>query len=275
MYEVCDGEDKEVKYFCACNKCFKVYQYKDSNGKHYGTRNLLEHSRKCVAGSRKSQLQIHQCVPHKVQLSKGDASNLKRKAVQYCVNGYHSFRAVEHEGLVDIMQLCVDYGAKYGKFRIADEMVKRNAVAREASSLAGEVKQQLASRLKDPVEDGTVSLTVDMYTDDYRKKSYLDIHASWIDRDFTFHHSALAVRHFGTDSHTGSHVLLHCDTLSAFKSEVEACRFSLQYLSQHISLPPALLNCNCLVLSNPGLKLICFQMLSVNCSTYLFAFVAA
>jgi len=21
-----------VKYFCACNKCFKVYQYKDSNG---------------------------------------------------------------------------------------------------------------------------------------------------------------------------------------------------------------------------------------------------
>lgn len=203
VYEVCDGEDKEVKYYCACSKCFKVYQYKDSNGKHFGTRNLLEHTRRCVGSSRKPQLKINQCVPQKVQLSKGDVLNLKRKAVQYCVDGYHSFRAIEHKGLINMMQTCVDYGAKYGKFRIEDEMVKRNTVAREVSSLASEVKQQLATKLKEPAEDGTVSLTVDMYTDDYRKKSYLDIHASWIEKDFSFHHAALAVRHFGTEAHTG------------------------------------------------------------------------
>ena len=202
VYEVVDGDEKEVKYFCACSKCFKVYQYKDSNGKHFGTRNLLEHTRRCV-GSRKSQLQIYQCVPRKVQLSKGDVANLKRKAVQYCVEGYQSFRAIEHDGLMNIMQTCVDYGAKYGKFQIADEMVKRNTVAKEASSLACEVKRQLASRMKDPTEDGTVAVTIDLYTDDYRKKSYLDIHASWIDNDFSYHHAALAVKHFGTEAHTG------------------------------------------------------------------------
>ena len=203
VYEVCDGADNEVKYFCACNKCFKVYQYKDNNRKHFGTHNLLEHTQRCVGGSKKTQMKMDQCIPRKVQLSKGDVSNLKRKAVEYCIDGYHSFRAIEHKGLMNIMQTCVDYGAKYGKFQIKDEMMKRNTVAREASSLACEVKQQLASQLKDPAEDGTVSLTVDMYTDDYRKKSYLDIHASWIDKDFTFHHSALAVHHFGTEAHTG------------------------------------------------------------------------
>ena len=31
VYEVCEGVDKEVKYFCTCVKCLKVYQYKDSN----------------------------------------------------------------------------------------------------------------------------------------------------------------------------------------------------------------------------------------------------
>jgi len=36
-----------------------------------------------------------------------------------------------------------------------------------------------------------------MYTDDYRKQSYLDVHVSWIDRQFQKHHAALAVRHFG------------------------------------------------------------------------------
>jgi len=52
------------------------------------------------------------------------------------------------------------------------------------------------------VEDGTVSLTVDMYTDDYRKQAYLDVHAVWIERDYSVQHAALAVRHFWN---TGAH----------------------------------------------------------------------
>lgn len=136
-------------------------------------------------------------------LSKADSSNLKRKSVEYCVEGFHSFRSIEHTGLTNLMQMCVDYGAKYGKFDIKEEMVKRNTISRETETLASQVKSELKTRLVEPKQDGTVSLTIDMYTDDYRKKSYLDIHASWIDRNFDFHHSALAVRHFGTEAHTG------------------------------------------------------------------------
>jgi len=74
--------------------------------------------------------------------------------------------------------------------------------------LASQVKSELAVRLKDPAAYGTVSVCIDMYTDDYRKKSYLDIYASWIDKDFTFHHAALAVCHFGTLAHTGIILIL-------------------------------------------------------------------
>ena len=34
------------------------------------------------------------------------------------------------------------------------------------------------------IEDGTVSLCTDMHMEDYRKQSYLDMHVSWIDRQF-------------------------------------------------------------------------------------------
>jgi len=37
VYKICDGKDKELKYFCACSKCFKVYQYKDNSRKHSKT----------------------------------------------------------------------------------------------------------------------------------------------------------------------------------------------------------------------------------------------
>jgi hypothetical protein len=50
-------------------------------------------------------------------------------------------------------------------------------------------------------------LCLDLYTDDYRKKAYLDVHACWIDRDFTLAHAAMAVRHFGIDAHTGDNIL--------------------------------------------------------------------
>ena len=47
---------------------------------------------------------------------------------------------------------------------------------------------------------------LDMYTDDYRKQTYIDVHCNWIDRDFSTHHTALAVKHFGTSVHTGQNI---------------------------------------------------------------------
>ena len=67
----------------------------------------------------------------KSQVSNHDIELLKRKEVEYCVGGYHSFRSVEHSGLLNSLQTCVNFGAKYGKFYIEDVMLKRKAVADE------------------------------------------------------------------------------------------------------------------------------------------------
>jgi len=45
-----------------------------------------------------------------------------------------------------------------------------------------------------------------MYTDDHCKQSYLDIHCNWVERDYSCHHAALAVRHFGHDAHTAQNI---------------------------------------------------------------------
>jgi len=44
-----------------------------------------------------------------------------------------------------------------------------------------------------------------MYTDDFRKQSY--VHAAWVERDFSRHHAALAVQHFGSAAHTADNIL--------------------------------------------------------------------
>lgn len=65
-------------------------------------------------------------------------------------------------------------------------------------------ERELRSDLR--ISDGTVSICLDLYTDDYRKQAYLDVHCNWIDRDFSSHHTALAVKHFGTNAHTGQNI---------------------------------------------------------------------
>jgi len=68
------------------------------------------------------------------------------------------------------------------------------------------VKQKLKDRLASEILDETVALCLYLYTDDYGKKAFLDVHASWIDKEFKIHHAALAIRHFGTASHTGDNI---------------------------------------------------------------------
>lgn len=71
----------------------------------------------------------------------------------------------------------------------------------------------LSDMLKESIEDGTVSLCLDMYTDDFKKRSYLDVHATWVTRSFENKHGILAVRHFGTESHTGGNIRRSFDNI--------------------------------------------------------------
>jgi len=96
-------------------------------------------------------------------------STLKRKQVEYCVDGYNLFRSVEHKGLLNLLQTCVDYGAKYGKFDMAQILYSRDAVSRVTVSMAAEMKTRLVKQLEPMVQDSTVSMCLDMYTDDYQK----------------------------------------------------------------------------------------------------------
>ena len=105
-----------------------------------------------------------------------------------------------------MLQTCVDLGAKYGKIDISKSLVKRNTVSRATSALSTQLKNKLKDLLQQPIADGTVSASLDLYTDDYRKCAYLDVHSCWISRDFDTHHASLAVRHFGTEAHTGSNI---------------------------------------------------------------------
>ena len=228
VYQQADATNDECALnYCACNKCYKVYQLKDSAGRPLGTKNLIEHAKRCAGALSHKQLQIQQCMSHIPTLSTSDLTLLKQRQAEYCFEGYNSFRSVEHKGLLNLMQTCVDFGARYGKIDVKSVAFKRKAVANEVTSMATKLKSAIHKHLQQPIIDGTVSLCIDMYTDDFRKRSYIDVHASWIDVDFILQHTALAIRHFGTAAHTGDNICsIVNEILDEFSLSVEDTPFT-------------------------------------------------
>jgi len=108
-----EGKEREVKYYCACSKCYKVYQYKDPSGKNFGTKNMIDHMKRCnglrfASASLQNQLQLSQTMKQKPQFSSSELATMKGRMVEYCVNVYNSSKAVENTGLNNLMQSCID-----------------------------------------------------------------------------------------------------------------------------------------------------------------------
>lgn len=131
VYEKGVESEDLIQNVTCCNKCFKCYQLKDARGRPNGTKNLIDHLGRCSGPVSQGQLQLTQCLKSTPNISKNDMETLKRKQVEYCVDGYNSFRSVEHKGLLNLLQTCVDYGAKYGTFDLAKILYSiMSAVAR-------------------------------------------------------------------------------------------------------------------------------------------------
>jgi len=99
---------------------------------------------------------------------------VKQLEVKYCLDGYHLFRSVEHNGLHGLLQTSVDTGMKYGKINVDEFLTGRKVILCKACQMAKRVKNAVIERVKQPIDDGMISMSIDLYTDDYRKKAFLD-----------------------------------------------------------------------------------------------------
>jgi len=126
--------------------------------------------------------------------------------------------------LPDIIRLCRqrtmglgmnckrDLGTQYVKFDVGEILTGWKAVSCETKNLATKTKDVIKSWLES-IDDSTVAMSIDMYTNDFKKKAYLDVHRTWVERDFKCHHAVLAIPHFGNDAHTTINISTAVDAI--------------------------------------------------------------
>ena len=109
-----------------------------------------------------------------------------------CALGYQSFHSLESEGLFKLALTFIDLGAKRGRFKVSIQdgtLFGRNAVQSHCLLKAKAMQTKLRDSLHEPICFSAVALTTDLWTDSFRKLSYLDMHAFWVSNDFSLKQS--------------------------------------------------------------------------------------
>jgi hypothetical protein len=86
----------------------------------------------------------------------------------------HSFRSVEHTGLLDLAQACVEIGSQHGQIDIRDVWFGRNTIQSECVRKFKQYRTSIETLLRANVQDRSIAATTDLWRDDYVGRYYLD-----------------------------------------------------------------------------------------------------
>ena len=186
---------------CSICKCILKHDSKSTGSSH-----AKRHTEHCKPSKGKQELLTSLLNKKTLKLNESEKVNIKNAELQFCVRGYHSFNSLENDGLVTLLQTFANTAAKHGRFDVKDALYGRNTISSFCKEKVVIVKDSLRLKRQEPKEAESISVTLDLWTSNFNNKSYIDVHAFWVDDLFQLKHQCLAVSHFGTERHTAENI---------------------------------------------------------------------
>lgn len=168
--EITDQNDQLVKEAIYCVRCSRVFKY---NPRSNGTTQILNHG--CLS-DKSAQTKIDGFTTTKKVISEADKNQLKMSSVSLCTKDFRPFEAISGIGLFTLIKTCIFLGAKYGNLedsQIRSLLPSSHTISRTISQLASQVNNLLFVKVADITKRFGISLTTDVWTDNFRRISYL------------------------------------------------------------------------------------------------------
>lgn len=201
---VFDGKVK-INDIVACFACKKVYSY---TGHKSGTSNLLKHS--CEIGqssiitylSTKRDAKVPEVPP-----------NLKTVATEKLINLVSKdilpFEVACGSGFLETAQFLIDVGAKYGAVSAKELLPHPTTISRNLKETAERLRETVSEEVKNVFRKVGGALTVDLWTDSYRKMNYMGVTAHYINYEGKLEDRVLCTRNFESEiKKTGENIRL-------------------------------------------------------------------
>lgn len=132
---------------------------------------------------------------------------ITEKCVEFCCRDIRPFYVVSGQGFERLAQELINVGATYGRVSAQSILPHHSTVSKACIEKADERREVLAQTLKDALKNGDVAMSTDMWTDDYRKTSYIAITCHFITDDYNLVGKTLTTALFPVvDAKTGKNI---------------------------------------------------------------------
>ena len=207
-------ENGERIDFVQCKNCKAVLSY---SSRKTGTSTLARHTTRCE-GSDESGLPLpgpdqpsvatfFTARPKVMPLTQKVKQNVTKKCVYFCCKDIRPFNIVNGDGFVELAQELIYVGATYGNVAVSSVMPCNVTISNRCGDMAQERRDDLSLTLQSLLDDGTVAMTTDMWTCDYRKISYLTITCHFITEEMKLVTKTLSTTAFPLDeAKTGENI---------------------------------------------------------------------
>ena len=198
------GSDNVCVGFVECSKCGMLFTY---DSKKTGTSSMNRHMKQ-VCHARKDDNQpsmssfvTSPTIPMRVKQA------LTEKCVGFCCKDIRPFYVVSGQGFQELAQELVNIGATYGRVSAQSILPHHSTVSKACIVKAEEKREVLVQTLKDALKNGDVGMSTDMWTDDYKKISYIAITCHYVTDDFALVGKTLTTAMFPIeDAKTGKNI---------------------------------------------------------------------
>lgn len=176
------------------------------DSKKTGTSSLIRHSKSCPGKSGGSQSSLLSFVPKTVPLRAKQA--VTDKCVDFCCQDLRPFSVVKGEGFKCLAQELINVGSTFGRVPVDSVLPHYTTVSKACTVKAEEKRKMLIERVKTALASGyNVAMSTDMWTDDFRKMSYMAITCHFTEADFNLVGKTLTTALFPVeDAKTGKNI---------------------------------------------------------------------
>ena len=194
--EVVDKEEQSIGYVI-CKNCSQIFKYDNK----IGTSSLKRH--KCPSNEKQPKITSFW---GKKEIPAAVKEATSKKLINLVCKDIRPFEIITGQGFKEFAQEMINIGATYGTVSVDNLLPHPTTLSRNVVKKAESVKNDLSLKLKFIFEMTGGAFTTDMWTDDYRKVSYISLTVHYIDENWQINEQVLAASKFPDVSHTAEHI---------------------------------------------------------------------
>ena len=200
----------------ALQNFFKTPSDPDESGhrRNYGLSSMQRHINTCVKHptTPTQQTSISKFVTVKKVLNKTLSENLKLAETRFVISGMHSFQSVEEEGLIQLAQTCINISNEVGNVDINSIWYGRKTVRDKTIDEFQHFTKKLQKIVAEAVSKHEFAICIDLWTDDHKKRSYLDFTGFWLN-NWELQHTMLRCKVFEFERKTSANIQAEIQTI--------------------------------------------------------------